>query len=304
LRTQPDAPLQLQLGVEGEPGAYAIFKQVDFLPAVKRANRQPRRAFQPGQEDIATVELMPNLPEPYELIDWREKAIAYDRLVFDFDARGEFLPLVWLDNSRIDCDRPTFGLPSYVGSPNQAKGITNSQESITCMGAVLGATLAGIDKSHQEHDYAAMCEAWFNTANAMNLVLNRRRDFPGSSFWYELFPHIVFYGLPRPLRLATPLPRIIRVTYRRLNANSPSRLAQDGWTLGGKPRLARVQDLHANPVKQPTAPREGRGESLNRGDRRRLDLSRRRPLAPFPPPARQTPWPERLTMANKMANDL
>ena len=187
-RTQPDAPLQLQLGVEGKPGAYAIFEDVAFLPAVQRANRQPRRSFQAGQRDIAAVELMPNLPEPYELIDWREKARAYDRLVFDFQAQGEFLPLVWLDDSRINMDRPTFGLPSYVGAPDQARGIRNSQEGVTCLGAVLGATLAGIDKSRQEHDYVAMCEAWFNASNGMNLVLNRQQDSAGGSFWYELLP--------------------------------------------------------------------------------------------------------------------
>jgi hypothetical protein len=73
-RTQPDAPLQLQLGVEGEPGAYSVFDSVEFLPALQRANHPPRTSFQPGQKDIAAVELMPNLPEPYELIDWREKA--------------------------------------------------------------------------------------------------------------------------------------------------------------------------------------------------------------------------------------
>ena len=50
---------------------------VAFLPAVQRANLQPRRFFQAGQRDIAAVELMPNLPEPYDLIDWREKARAY-----------------------------------------------------------------------------------------------------------------------------------------------------------------------------------------------------------------------------------
>ena len=44
---------------------------------------------------------------------------------------------------------------------------------------VLGATLAGIDKSRQDHDYTAMCEAWFNTADGMNLVLNHQLDEAG-----------------------------------------------------------------------------------------------------------------------------
>lgn len=195
LRQLPNAPLQLQLGVEGPPGAFAVFEDVAFLPATKRPNRQRRTFVQNGQREIAAVDLMPNLPEPYELIDWREKARAYDRLVFNFHARGEFLPLIWLDESRINRADFTFGLSSYVGSPDQARGRSNSQEGLTCMGAVLGATLVGVDKSRQEHDYVAMCEAWFNTKNGLNLVLNRQCDGTGGSFWYELFPHVVFYAL-------------------------------------------------------------------------------------------------------------
>ena len=43
---------------------------------------------------------MPNLPEPFKPTDWRAKARDFDKLVFDFQARGRYLPLVWLDNSR------------------------------------------------------------------------------------------------------------------------------------------------------------------------------------------------------------
>jgi len=201
--------------VEGKPGAFTVFEDVAFLPALVRTNRSPRRFFQPGQKDIAAVEWMPNLPEPFEVIDWREKARAYDRFVFDFHATGEFLPLVWLDESRINMDRPTFGLPSYVGAPDQRQGLTNSQEGITCMGAVLGATLVGIDKSRQEHDYVEMCEAWFNSRNGMNLVLNRQRDSAGGSFWYELFPHIVFYALADRYPDKPRLGEILRITADR-----------------------------------------------------------------------------------------
>ena len=215
LRGLPDVPLQLQLGVEGPPGAFAVFQDVEFLPAVPRPNCPPSKFFQPGQKDIAAVELMPNLPEPFELIDWQEKARAYDRFVFDFGAKGEFLPFVWLDESQINLDRPTFGLPSYVGALNQARGKRNSQEGITCMGAVLGATLAGIDKSRQAHDYVAMCEAWFNTKNGLNLVLNRQQASVGGSFWYELFPHIVFFALADRYPDHPRLTEIMRITADR-----------------------------------------------------------------------------------------
>lgn len=215
LRTLPDSAVQLQLGVEGPAGAFVMFEDVGFHAALQRTNRPPRTFFQPGQKDIAAVEFMPNLPEPFALPDWRERARAYDRLVFNFQARGEFLPLVWLDESRINLDQVTFGLPSYVGAPDQGPGRTNSQEGINCMAAVLSATLAGLDKSGQAHDYVAMCEAWFNRRNGLNLVLNRQQDNPGGSFWYELFPHIVFYALADRYPAKPRLSEIVRITADR-----------------------------------------------------------------------------------------
>ena len=195
MRQLPEHLLQVQFGVEGSPGAFAIFEDAAFLPAPVRANRTRRRFVQPGQKDLAAVELMPNLPEPFELPDWREKARAYDRFIFDFQAKGEFLPLVWLDQSGVNAGEPTFGLPSYVGDPHRSAAQPGGQESITCMGAVLGATLVGLDKSRQEHDYVRMCEAWFNSRNGLDLVLNLQQQETGGSFWYELWPHIVFYAL-------------------------------------------------------------------------------------------------------------
>ena len=119
----PDAPLQLQLGVEGPPGAFVVFEDVAFLPPVSRPNRQARRFFQPGQKDIAAVQWMPNLPEPFELIDWREKARAYDRFVFDLQAQGQFLPLVWLDESHVNNDRATFGMLGGIVQTTNVPGI-------------------------------------------------------------------------------------------------------------------------------------------------------------------------------------
>ena len=158
---------------------------------------------------------MPNLPEPFELINWREKARAYDRFVFDFDARGQFLPLVYLDDSRINIDRATFGMPSYVGDPRRGPTGPGAQEGITCMGGVLGATLAGIDKSGRKHDYAGMCEAWFNSANGLNLVLNLQRQETGGSFWYEIWPHVVFYALADRYPDRPRLAEIMRLTADR-----------------------------------------------------------------------------------------
>jgi len=183
----------LQLGVEGKADAAVLFNAVDFLPPDGEPV-SPKPGKQPGQASIECVDLMPNLPEPYRMKDWNATARAFDRFAFDFNAKGEYLPFIWRDDARVNMDAPAFGLPSYAGSPHQVPG-SGGQEGVTCIGAVLGATVAGIDKRSQDHDYVAMCAAWNNRRNGLNLVLNAMNGATGQSFWYELWPHIAFYGL-------------------------------------------------------------------------------------------------------------
>src|SRR5205814_8539839 len=54
------------------------------------------------QLPVGRVELMPNNPEPFKAKDWRAIARGFDRLAFDFQARGQYLPLIWWDDSRIN----------------------------------------------------------------------------------------------------------------------------------------------------------------------------------------------------------
>jgi len=201
-------PVQLQLGIEGPAGAYVVFEGLEFAPGPPL----PQPTGIPGQLSIATVELMPNLPQPYRMLDWNAKARAFDRFVFDPSLKGDYLPLVWIDDAHINIDRPTFGLPSYVGDTREAG---SNQEGITCMGAVLGATVAGIDKRAQDHDYVLMCEAFYNRRNGLDLVLNNQNQGTGGSFWYELFPHIVFYALADRYPGAGEMDSIVRTTAGR-----------------------------------------------------------------------------------------
>ncbi|MGB7157965.1 MAG: hypothetical protein WBD40_07850 [Tepidisphaeraceae bacterium] len=143
------------------------------------------------QIDVPRVNLMPDAPQPYRLKDWKAVAVAYDRFVFDPTIKGEHLPLLWWDDTKRNRPRRAFGLPSYVGGKNR----DGNQEAINCIAAVLGATLAGIDKRAGEHDWVLMCEQFFNSGNGQNLILNGPRGGSGDSFWYELWPHVLFYGL-------------------------------------------------------------------------------------------------------------
>jgi len=143
------------------------------------------------QLDVPRVNLMPDLPQPYKLKDWKATAIAYDRFVFDPTLKGEHLPLLWWDDSQRNAPRRAFGLPTYAGGKNR----NGNQEAVNCIAAVLGATLVGIDKRAGEHDWVRMCEQFFAAGNGQNLVLNGPKSESGQTFWYELWPHVLFYGL-------------------------------------------------------------------------------------------------------------
>ena len=142
-----------------------------------------------GQIAIEWVERMPAIPEPFDVRDWRTVARNYDRLVFDLHAEGPFLPLVWLDPAVPNLDGPGFGLPSYVGL---ARG-GHRHEGINGIAAVLGASLVGIDKTAGPHNWVHMCRQYYQPD--VGLVLNGVRGGTGRSFWYEIWPSILFYGL-------------------------------------------------------------------------------------------------------------
>lgn len=142
------------------------------------------------QWSIERVELMPNRPTPFKHKDFKAIARGLDQLLFDFNARGQYLPLIWWDDSKVNVPVRGFGFPSYVGRPEQSGGSTH--ESITTMGALLGATIAGIDKSRGEHNWVEMAQVYFNSKNGENVVLNRVEAPTGHTYWYETFPQILF----------------------------------------------------------------------------------------------------------------
>jgi hypothetical protein len=144
------------------------------------------------QLSIDRVDLMPNRPKPFKQKDFAAIARGLDKLLFDFDARGEHLPLIWWDDTQTNQPMRGFGFPSYVGRHNQNSG--NTHESITTMGALLGATLAGIDKSREPlgHNWVQMAQVYWNTSNGENVVLNNSVQETGHTYWYETFPQILF----------------------------------------------------------------------------------------------------------------
>ena len=144
-----------------------------------------------AQISIPKIDQMPNMPSSYQMRDWQQVAHQFDAFVFDFGKTGQYLPVPWWDTTSTNL-HTGFGFGSYIGRFGQNSG--TAHEGITCMGAVLGATLAGIDKSNQNgYNWVLMEENYFSSTQ--NLYLNNIGGVTGQSFWYETLPSILFYQL-------------------------------------------------------------------------------------------------------------
>ena len=161
---------------------------------------------QAGQVKVPRIESMPAFPKPYKMKDWLATARGFDKLAYDFNAKGEHLPLIRWDDRKINVKTRGFGLPSYVGPKRPG------HEGITVMGSLVGATFAGIDKSAGQHNWVAMSRQYYNSKNGENLVLNRVAARAGGSFWYDVFPHIMFYTLADRYPKVESLTPIVKTT--------------------------------------------------------------------------------------------
>lgn len=163
-----------------------------FLAAVFFCTCSLMATAQPGQLTIPRVELMPNEPAPYNVRDWKEVAAGYDAFVYDIQASGQYLPLVFITGSGINYpERESFGLHSYVGTNNPFAG-----EAINVLPSLVGATLVGIDKRNQNgRNWLLMSQDYFNRANNEMIYLNNRGGGSGNDWWYETMPNVFFYQL-------------------------------------------------------------------------------------------------------------
>ncbi len=179
-----------------------------FLPLlVVACSRQP--SFTPTavpvvQRAIPRVDKMPNHPRPYAFKDWKKTALDFDRYVFDFSQKGDFLPLIWLDTMGRNFPGTTFGIYTALGDVRMGAAVNNGEnhEALGALGAVLGASLVGIDKSKQDgHNYVRMLRPYFNRDNGWNVVMNFTNKGAhigggyGNDFWYEVHNNVLFYSV-------------------------------------------------------------------------------------------------------------
>jgi hypothetical protein len=157
------------------------------------------------QQSLQRVNEMPDLPEPFQIINYKKLALQFDSTVFDFNATGEYWPLVWIDSSKKNFPQNVVGLYTAIGDVRQGpmhnKGMFH--EALANMGATLGATLVGIDKSNSNHmDYVGMLKNYFNKETGWNIMMNNTCPEVamlgggyGRDWWYDVYPNVLFYAI-------------------------------------------------------------------------------------------------------------
>lgn len=157
------------------------------------------------QVSISRIDQMPNLPEPYKILDWRKKALDFDAYVFNFDTRICGNPVIWLDSAQRNIPQTTFGLYTVVNDSRQGPKNNNGEfhESLNSLAALLGGGLVGIDKTSQNgYNYVKMVQNYFNSDNGWNIVMNNTCPEVallgggyGRDWWYDVFPNVLYYAV-------------------------------------------------------------------------------------------------------------
>ncbi len=149
---------------------------------------------QAGQLGISRINKMPDSPLPFQIRDWNTVAHDYDSLAFDLKKTGQYMPLSRLGTPgqfNYADNTPLF-LDSYVG----VDGHLNQAEAINILPAIVGASLAGIDKSNQNGlNWVAMAKDFFNQRNSQDIYLNNYLSTSGGDWWYDIMPNVYFYQL-------------------------------------------------------------------------------------------------------------
>ena len=141
------------------------------------------------------VESFPREGKGYTLIDWQQRAQDFITFSLDPVRKGEYLPLMWWDDSKVHWKETTFGVPSYVGMKNQWGVFGKSHEGIVSMGILVSGALLGkemtrytVPGSTNPVNLVRMQEAYFSPEDSV--FLNSIGSHSGGSFWYDLTPSL------------------------------------------------------------------------------------------------------------------
>ncbi|MDD3958394.1 MAG: hypothetical protein PHO96_05850, partial [Candidatus Izemoplasmatales bacterium] len=165
---------------------------------------------------IRKVESFPLNTDDFRLFDYQARALWLDDIVFAFannpdqvqpsyirDNPETWQPIgFWIDQARQPDDydplvsgylKRTFGLPTYLGDN---RVLSSGSEAITALAMVLSSSLMGLHMDAKTYgdttyDMVEMMLAHYDTGS--KLVHNA--GVQGQSFWYDIFPQILFAKL-------------------------------------------------------------------------------------------------------------
>ncbi|MBK7788221.1 MAG: T9SS type A sorting domain-containing protein [Saprospiraceae bacterium] len=147
---------------------------------------------QVGQIAIGRLSTVAGAPSPYVMRDWKTVATKYDSLVYNNSLSGQYMPFIYLQTGGINYpNQEKFGLHTFVGTKSPL-----GNEAINVLPSLVGASLAGIDKSNQfGKNWVKMSYDFFNKANGENIYLNNAGGNSGNDWWYDVMPNVYFYQL-------------------------------------------------------------------------------------------------------------
>jgi len=156
------------------------------------------------QTSISRVNQMPDMPQPFKIINWEKKARQFDSLAFDFNSKS-YTPLIWLDSARRNFDQVTFGLYTVMGDVRQGpkKNKGEFHEALTSYQSIISAGLLGIDKTNQHgFNFVKMSQNYFNSDIHWNILMNNTNPEVamagggyGRDWWYDVYPNVLYYGV-------------------------------------------------------------------------------------------------------------
>ena len=102
------------------------------------------------------------------------------------------MPFIYLQPGGINYpNQEKFGLHTFVGTKSPF-----GNEAINVLPSLVGASLAGIDKTNQfGKNWVKMSYDFFNKANGENIYLNNAGGSSGNDWWYDVMPNVYFYQL-------------------------------------------------------------------------------------------------------------
>jgi len=144
------------------------------------------------------IKEFPALPSPLDVADWDQIALRFDSLIFQSDAG-----LMWWDSSGRNFDQVTFGMYTSLHDARQGVGVNvEAHEALGTLGALISASLMGIDKSNQDgHNYVRMIRNYFNKEKGWDIIMNFTSKAGhigggyGNDWWYDLFNNVLFFAL-------------------------------------------------------------------------------------------------------------